>query len=220
MTHAARTFMAGFFVLLPLVLTCLFVGWIGSVAYGYFGPQSAIGRLLVAIGLGVTGSTYVAYVLGLLAVAGCIYVVGLFVQSRLERGVRALADALLNRIPLVGSVYDISKRFVGLVDRKGGDPLSGMRPAWCLFGGEGGAAVLGLLPTAEAITVGAARYQAILVPSAPVPFGGCLIYVPTGWIVPADIGLEGLINIYVSMGVGSPKTLQDAAGRPAAIEKA
>jgi hypothetical protein len=36
-------------------------------------------------------------------------------------------------------------------------------------------------------------------------------------IVPADIGLEGLINIYVSMGVASPKTLQDA---PAAIEKA
>ena len=215
MTHTARTFMAGFFVLLPLVLTCLFIGWVGSLLYGYLGPQSAIGRLLVAIGLGVTGSTYVAYLLGILAVAGCVYVVGLFVQSRLERGIRTIADGLLNRIPLVRSVYDISKRFVGLVDRQGGDPLTGMRPAWCLFGGEGGAAVLGLLPTSEAVTVGAARYQAILVPSAPVPFGGGLIYVPAEWILPADIGLEGLINVYVTMGAASAKTLQDAGMRPA-----
>jgi uncharacterized membrane protein len=218
MTHTARTFMAGFFVLLPLVLTCLFVGWLGTLVYGYLGPQSVVGRLLVAIGLGVTGSTYVAYALGILMVAVCIYVVGLFVQSRLQSGIRAIADGLLNRIPLVGSVYDISKRFVGLVDRQDGDPLTGMRPAWCLFGGEGGAAVLGLLPTSEAITVGASRYQAILVPSAPVPFGGGLIYVPAAWIVPADIGLEGLINIYVTMGAASAKTLQDS-GRPPAIEK-
>jgi uncharacterized membrane protein len=83
----------------------------------------------------------VAYVLGILVVAGCICVVGLFVQSSLERGVRAITDLLLNRIPLVGSVYGISKRFVGLVDRKGGYPLAGMRPVCCLFGGEGGARV-------------------------------------------------------------------------------
>jgi uncharacterized membrane protein len=51
MTHAARTFMAGFFVLMPPVLTCLFFGWVGGLAHQYLGPQSAIGRLLVAIGL-------------------------------------------------------------------------------------------------------------------------------------------------------------------------
>jgi uncharacterized membrane protein len=47
-------------------------------------------------------------------------------------------------------------------------------------------------------------YQAILVPSAPVPVGGGLIYVPVDWIKPADIGVEGLMSVYVSMGVVLP----------------
>jgi uncharacterized membrane protein len=42
------------------------------------------------------------------------------------------------------------------------------------------------------------------VPSAPVPVGGALVYVPIKWVKPADIGIEGLMGIYVAMGV-SPR---------------
>jgi uncharacterized membrane protein len=41
------------------------------------------------------------------------------------------------------------------------------------------------------------------VPTAPVPVGGGLIYVPQDWVTPADIGVDGLTSIYVSMGVTS-----------------
>ena len=52
------------------------------------------------------------------------------------------------RIPIVSNVYDLSKRFVSH-GRSGGDQgdLKSMRPVWCFFGGEGGAAVLGLMPS-------------------------------------------------------------------------
>ena len=90
----------------------------------------------------------------------------------------ACSTRLLRRVPLVGNVYDLSKRFVAIVDRKDGDSLQSMRPVWCFFGGEGGAAVLALCPLPDPIMIGAEPYTAVLVPSAPVPVGGCLIYVP------------------------------------------
>jgi len=57
------------------------------------------------------------------------------------------------------------------------------------------------------ITIGGQNYHVVLVPSAPVPVGGALIYVPAAWVKPANIGVEALMSIYVSMGVASPQTV-------------
>jgi uncharacterized membrane protein len=216
MSRVIRTFMAGFFVLLPILLTIAVVMWAASVLYGFLGPGSAIGKLIISLGFGLSATTYVAYLLGVITVVVCVYLLGLVVQTRLKEGLRFVTDSVMYRIPLVSSVYDIIKRLVALVDRGESDALKGMRPIWCFFGGEGGAAVLGLLPAPETITIGLRPYHGILVPSAPVPVGGCLIYVPAEWVKPADIGLETLMNIYVSMGVTSSKMLQVPA-KPAQV---
>ncbi len=207
MSQVIRTFMAGFFVLLPILLTIAVVVWVGSVLYGFLGPDSSVGKLIISLGFGLSTTTYVAYLFGIITVTACVYLLGLVVQTRLNEGLRLLTDAVMYRIPLVSSVYDITKRFVALVDRGESDALEGMRPIWCFFGGEGGAAVLALLPTPEAIAIGRKSYYGILVPSAPVPVGGCLIYVPAEWVKPADIGLEALMSVYISMGVTSSKML-------------
>jgi uncharacterized membrane protein len=80
-----------------------------------------------------------------------------------------------------------------------------MRPVWCFFGGEGGAAVLALLPTPERILLEGRPYHVVLVPTAPVPFGGGLFFVPIEWIKAAPFGVEGLTSIYVSMGISAPQ---------------
>jgi uncharacterized membrane protein len=74
-----------------------------------------------------------------------------------------------------------------------------------LFTGEGGAAVLALLPTPEPILLGGHQCHVVLVPTAPVPFGGGLFFVPAEWIRPASFGVEGLTSIYVSMGISAPQ---------------
>jgi len=53
------------------------------------------------------------------------------------------------------------------------------------------------------------------VPTAPVPVGGALIFVPQSWVSPAELGIEALTSIYVSMGVTAPEHLGKTA-RPAA----
>ena len=78
-----------------------------------------------------------------------------------------------------------------------------MSPVWCFFGGKG-AAVLALAPSAQPIEIDGRNYLAVLIPTAPVPFGGALLYVPAEWVRPADIGVDALTGIYVSMGITPP----------------
>ena len=219
MGYLWRVFLAGVLLLLPLAVTAFVVGWSVSFVYGFVGPGTVVGRFLTSLGLGFSSSSLAAYLIGILMVVGVIYLLGLVaivLQERLEHAL----DGIMRRIPLIGTVYDLSRRFVSMVDRKDADGLKSMSPVWCFFGGEpGGAAVLALLPSHEPVMVGAQRYLGILVPTAPVPIGGGLIYVPENWVTAADIGMDQLMSIYVSMGVTPPKSVAPlSADTPARID--
>jgi uncharacterized membrane protein len=201
MSRLARTFLAGLLVVLPIVLTIVMVAWVGNLIITFVGPNSVVGTMLITIGFGLSYSTWLAYVFGVLIVALCIYVLGMIVQTRLEQTVHDIIGNVMQRIPLIGYIYDMAKRLIAIIDRKDEGGLSSMRPVWCFFGGEGGAAVLALLPSPDIVTLHGEPYHVVLVPSAPVPVGGALVYVPAKWVKPADIGIEGLMSIYVAMGV-------------------
>src|SRR5882762_1335530 len=132
-----RTFIAGFLDLLPLAVTLTLIVWVGTFIYAYLGPDSAIGRVLISIGFNFSNSPIAAYALGAVVVVGLVYLLGLVVESRLESRVRNLIDSLMQRIPFVGNLYDVTKRFVAIVDRKNQDGLKSMSPVWCFFGGDG-----------------------------------------------------------------------------------
>jgi len=211
MSSRFQTFFAGLIALLPIAATIAIIVWIGSFILSLLGPNSLFGGVLQSLGIGLVSSPILAYLIGLLVVAGAIYLLGAIVQANLLPRIPGLVDSLIQRIPLVSLIYDLSKRFVGLLDRKNENDLASMSPVWCFLGGDGGPAVLGLLPRPEPMNVGGEPYYAILVPFAPVPFGGTLLYVPAKWVVPADMRVENLISTYVSMGVSSPNEVRRAA---------
>jgi uncharacterized membrane protein len=200
-----RTFVAGLLAVLPVVLTVAVIVWVASLADQFAGPHSVVGKLLVSIGLTVVETRIAAYLIGIIFVLLAVYVLGLFVEAGLQSRLQAFIDGVLRRIPLVRSVYDLTHRFVGMLDRREQTDLKTMSPIWCFFGGDGGAAVLALLPTPEPILLNGHRHHVILVPTAPVPFGGALMFVPAEWIKPASFGVEGLTSIYVSMGISAPQ---------------
>jgi uncharacterized membrane protein len=214
-----RTFLAGVLALLPIAVTVFVTAWVAALIASYAGPDSFVGRLIIrlgaSLGLTISPSSTVAYLLGLAIILGAIFLLGLLVESGLRSFISNSFDWLMTRIPLVSNVYDLSKRFVSLVDRGDQGDLKSMRPVWCFFGGEGGAAVLGLMPSAEPVVIGEHSYLGLLVPSAPVPFGGALIYVPSQWVKPAEGGVERLMNVYVSMGVTPPLSMQPVLAKPA-----
>ena len=214
MNHVVRVCLVGLLALLPLVITIVVTIWVASLAQTYLGPESHFGQLLIAIGLSVNAGAVVPYALGLAVVLVFVYLFGLLVETRIGGWVPLIIDGLLRRVPLLSNIYDMSQKFVSIVDTKSGDTLEGMSPVWCFFGGDRGAAVLALLPSMQPITIGSDDYLGILVPTAPVPFGGCLIYVPATWIKPADGGVEHLMNVYVSMGVTPPRQPGDGDKLP------
>jgi uncharacterized membrane protein len=203
-----RTFVAGLIAVLPVILTVAVIVWVGSVVDQFLGPQSGFGRLLISIGLRVVDTKVAAYLIGVVFVLTAIYMLGIFVQAGLKNRLQIFADRSLGRIPLIGNVYNLAHRLVGMLDRKQETDLKAMSPAWCFFGGEGGTAVLALMPTSEPVMLGGRAYHAIMVPGAPVPMGGALLYVPVEWIKPASFGVEGLTSIYVSMGITTPQFLR------------
>lgn len=199
MARIGRIFLAGLMAALPLMMTILVTVWLASVLNDYLGPSSQFGQLLIGLGLGVSDG--VAYLLGLVLVLAVIGVLGLIVESRIGDLFTSLIDRLVQRVPLVSSVYGLSKRFTSIVDTKGETNLSSMTAVWCFFGGEPGAAVLALLPSPKTVRIGAEDFLGVLIPSAPVPVGGALVYVPAAWVKPAEGGVENLMSVYVSMGV-------------------
>jgi uncharacterized membrane protein len=204
----ATTWLAGLLVLLPLALTLAVIGWLFSVLNRFVGPGSFVGRLFAALGDPFSNHPILAYLIGTLVLVGAIYLLGLLVQLGLKQPLKTLADRTVRRIPVIGGLYNVADRFVGLINQEQQTDIRGMSPVWCVFGGDG-AAVLALAPSPQAVDIAGRRYLAVLVPSAPVPFGGALIYVPSDWVRPAEIGVDRLTATYVSMGITPPH----AAGR-------
>jgi uncharacterized membrane protein len=211
--HLLRVFVAGLLAALPLAATVAIFWWAVNLLIGWLGPNSLVGGLLVSIGLGVTGSVWVGYLLGVALVVSLIYLLGLAVERGFQRGLAKVMGAVVKRIPLVGTVYELARKMVALFAQRDERGQASMRAVWCHFGGVGGAAVLALQSTPQPVSVGGRNYLAVLVPTAPVPVGGGLLFVPEEWVTPAEVGIEALTSIYVSMGVTSPEHL--AAGRRA-----
>ncbi len=208
--HALRIFLTGLLAALPLAATVLIFVWGARVLYAWLGPGSFVGGLLIALGLGGTGSEVVGYLLGMGIVVLAIFALGLLVQTRLRGGLARAFNSVMQRIPLVRNVYDLIRKFVDLVAQRDASGARSMSPVWLRFGGQGGAMVLGLLSSPEPVMVGGQTYLAVLVPTAPLPVGGGLIFVPADWVTPAELGMEALTSIYVSMGV----TAHQHLGRP------
>ncbi|WP_220486627.1 MULTISPECIES: DUF502 domain-containing protein [unclassified Luteimonas] len=198
------TWLTGLLAVLPLVLTVVLLGWAVGIVNRFIGPSSLFGRSFTVFGDWFAAHPLLAYLFGTLLVLVAIYVLGLLVQSRLKAPMKALLDGTMRRIPLVGSVYALADRFVSVIgDRQEAD-IAAMSPVWCFFGGDG-VAVLGLLPNPEPVHIDGRIYLTVLVPTAPIPVGGGLLYVPAEWVKPADFGIDTLTSVYLSMGITLPR---------------
>ena len=211
-----RTFVTGLLAALPLFVTAAVFIWLGRLLYAWLGPSSLVGKVFVGLGIGLSGSVMLGYVLGAFIIVLGVFALGLLVEAELQRGLARLVNAVVRRIPLVRNVYDLIRRFVDMLSQGEEDGLKTMSPVWCRFGDSGGVKVLALLSSPDPVEIDGQPHLAVLVPTAPVPVGGGLLYVREDWVTPAEVGMDGLTSIYVSMGVTSSQVL----GRSQALPKA
>ena len=205
-----RTLITGMLAALPLLGTL----WLLSIAFSFLaswlGPESATGRLLGRVGVGISGQEWSGYLVGVLAAITLLFALGLLVERGLNTWMVSIVDAVVGRIPIVRTVYETIEKFVQIFSRREKSELQSMRPVWCHFGGPGGVSVLGLLSSPDPILVEGKPCYAVIVPTAPVPIGGGLLFMPVEWITPSELGMEAVTSIYVSMGVTAPQFLPTA----------
>ncbi len=208
--RAARCFFTGVIAILPLVITIAVVAWVGAFVSRFLGPSTPVGQALRGVGLRFATNETAAYMVGAALVVGMIFLVGAVAEAGAKNLIQRLFDALLQRIPIIGSVYGTSKQIVGIVDKREDADLKGMRAVFCFFGGTSGAGVLALLVSPARFCLNGREFHAVIVPTAPVPVGGGLLFVPVEMVQPVDVSVEGLMSIYVSMGVTAPQFLPPA----------
>jgi uncharacterized membrane protein len=181
---------------------------IGSMVYDWLGPNSLFGQLMGYLGLGFgIEAQYIRYLLGLAIVLLLVFGLGLLTEIGLQKGMQKLIDSIILKIPIVRTVYETVGHFVGMLSKKKDEELKGMSPVWCTFGGEKGVVLLALLSSPQTIEIGSNYYYSVIIPTAPVPIGGAVLFVPKEWVRPATIDVEGLTSIYVSMGATGPQIL-------------
>ncbi len=206
----ASVFLAGLLVVLPAVLTIGIVAWVAGFIHGLIGPGTPLGNGLRSLGLHFVTNNAAAYVIGWTFVLAAVFGLGLLVNMGAKRFLQRLFDAVAKRVPLVGGLYGTSKQLVAMFDQKNEAELKAMSVVWCFFGKEAGAGVLALMPSPVRFHIAGRDYNVVIIPTAPVPFGGALVFMPVESVKPADMSVDGLMSIYVSMGITTPQFLSDS----------
>lgn len=204
-----KCFLAGVVTILPLVITVAVVMWVGNTISGFLGPNTVLGGLLAKMGLPFSASESadtVAYIIGWVLVLALIFGLGVLMELGAKRLIQENLDRIGNRLPMLGGVYGTVRQLVGMMDKENSD-LKGMSVVFCTFGGDSGAMFLALLPTPEKFLIGDVEYHAVLIPSAPVPMGGSLIFVPAPSVKQANLSVDAFMSMYVSMGMSAPQFL-------------
>lgn len=196
-----RYFVAGVLAILPIVITVGVIVWVAGFLNRFVGPETAIGRFVAGLGLTFVPESSTGYLTGLLIVAAAILVLGFLVEAGARNFLQRAQDRVLGRIPLIGSLYGTSRQILSLLDQKDPEKMKSMQAVFVHFGGSGGCGVLALQVSTDELRIGGKDYRIVIIPTAPVPVGGGLLFVPAESIQPTDLSVDKLMSIYVSMGV-------------------
>ena len=212
------TFLAGLFTVLPLVITVGIVAWVADLIHGVVGPTTWVGKALSNLGgrFLSNDNQLLAQLIGWATVLGAIFLIGIFVRLKLRSALLSGVDAVFKRLPVIGSVYGTAAQFVGMLNKSEKNELAGMTVVYCNFGEAGGCGLLALMPSPETYRFGERDYQAVYIPTSPVPMTGGLLFVPVESITVVDMSVDKLMSIYLSMGASAPSMMP---GRAAAADK-
>ncbi len=206
-------FLTGVFAILPLIITVLIVIWVARAAHRLLGPQTMVGQTLSHLGLQVAQDSpgWLSYGFGIAVALGVVFTVGLILELGAKRMVHEMLDNAFNRIPAIGKVYRTARDLVVMFDQDERADIKAMSPVFCEFGDQDPTGVLGFLVSPEKYQVSGNDYYIVMVPSAPVPFGGALLFIPVHRLKRVDFSTEGLMSIYMSLGATAPQYVKRTA---------
>jgi uncharacterized membrane protein len=204
------TFLTGLFFILPVVLTVAIIGWIIGRLQSALGPGTWLGDALSRGGSAIVGpqDTFVAFWLGVLLALGGIWLLGFLVRTRARHLLQRVLDGLLDRLPLIRTIYGPVSQVVTMLRGSGNKDVEGMSVVLCRFGSGGGASMLALLTSPTVYTLDEGACHLVYLPTSPLPMSGGLTFVPVEAVSPVpEMDVDGLMRIYFSLGALSREVM-------------
>jgi uncharacterized membrane protein len=186
--HLKGTFIAGLFVVLPVGVTIFILKFLFNFTDGIL--SSYLDRLFSI----TTGQELHFPGLGIITGAVVVYLAGLLATNMLGTQLLKLGDNLLNRIPLVNSIYSSSKQLTK-VFREG---KSSYRRAVFVEWPRTGVKAVGFV-TAEVERNGE-RLVVVYVPTMPNPTSGFALFFREEDVVDSGMTVEEALKFVVSGG--------------------
>jgi len=211
--HFGRYILIGFFTVAPLWVTWLVFDFLLQILVSLGEPLlRAMARLVMpftsTLATWLTDSSFQKVVAVLLTLAG-LYAIGVFASLVLGRKLLALFESLMERLPLVQTIYGGTKRFLQSLNKP---PAGGQRVVLISF------------PTPEMKAVGfitkvmhdettSEALAAVYVPTSPNPTSGYIEIVRLSDVVLTDWSMEEAMTFVMTGGTNAPDSIRFAQTR-------
>ena len=183
--HIRTTLIAGLLAILPIGVTLFVLKFFFELLDPILSPIFDMGNVRIFPGL------------GLIVLLILLYVVGIITTKILSTRIVNLGHKLIERIPVISSIYSTTRSGVEILSGTQGFESRGVvlvdfpRPAMKAIG----------LITAELGVLNGEPMVAVYIPTTPVPSSGFLIVVALSDVTPTDISVDDAMKIIVSGGI-------------------
>jgi len=199
----SSTFIAGLFAVLPLAVTVFLLVYLVTLVNSWIGPSSAFGGLLRLVSRDNTWIMVGGYVASLIIVVAVIWIVGYLATRVAGRRIGLIIASLMGRVPFVNKVYSSVEQVVGLL-RQGGQSDAAAALANVVFARIANTIVLGMLSSSEVVEINGVPHVMVYFPSSPIPATGFNYLVPESDVWDANISVEDMTKIILSLGSLGP----------------
>ena len=135
--------------------------------------------------------------LGLITLLVLVYIFGLIATQVVGRRLVDITHKIIERIPVVKSIYGTTRSGVEMLTGSGDHPYRG---AVLVDFPRAGMKAIGLV-TANLGTVNGVEMVAVYVPTTPVPSSGFLVVLPISEVVPTEMSVDDAMKVIISGGI-------------------
>ncbi len=196
--HVGRRIVSGFLILIPLIITFLILRFVYVYVEGFFSPI-------------VDEFAWTFPGIGVLITLVLLYITGAFLAGKRVRG---WEDSLLSRVPILGSIYSVSRQSIDALSSTTGQHFS--RVVFLDWPRPGVRAMGFVTGHLHAGIEGSGAMVVVYIPTVPNPTSGMLAWVPEDDVVSTDITVEDAMKAVFSGGIVLP-SIEAPASIPAAI---
>ena len=199
----ARTFLSGLAVVLPIVITIAVLLWLVTTA------EQMLGMVMRWV---LPDGTTVPRGIGVVAAVGLIFAIGVLMEAYYFRRLMGWLEELLNRIPLVKTVYGAVRDLMSLFSKAGSRKFSKV-VLLKVPGTE--ASLMGFVTiedfTGLPVSPGAGQVAVYLPMSYQV--GGYTVFVPKSACKPVQMSREEAMKFILTAGLKSASPSTEAPGK-------